>query len=197
MPDIVPAFKKCKMKFILGTKKEMTQMFRDDGVAEPVTLIYAEPMEVSRVRTEEKDGYNALQICRGTVCREFRLRNAKLPHAVGASLSVSQFTQGDKVIISGTSKGKGFQGGMKRHGFHGAPKTHGTKHAHRQPGSISGIGRGGGGGVHKGKRMAGRMGSDRVTARGVRVVNVYPDKNIIALKGGVPGNRGSLVEIKG
>ncbi len=198
IPDIVPVFfKNTYMKYIFGTKKEMTQMFEESGVVQPVTLVCAEPVEVSLIRTKEKDGYDAVQVRKGNVSREFRLRTSDSSFAAGLSLSIGQFKEGDKVIVAGISKGKGFQGGMKRHGFHGAPKTHGTKHAHRQPGSISGIGRGGSGGVHKGKRMAGRMGSDKVTMRGVRVVRVYEDKNIIALKGGLPGNRGSLVEIRG
>lgn len=184
------------MKFIFGTKKEMTQVFQEDGKVEPVTLVSADPVEISLLRIREKDGYDAIQVRRGKVSREFRLHAAGSSYVVGSSLSLSQFKEGDRVIVTGISKGKGFQGGMKRHGFHGAPKTHGTKHAHRQPGSISGIGRGGSGGVHKGKRMAGRMGSDQVTMRGVRVVKVYEDKNVIALKGGLPGNRGSLIEIK-
>ncbi|OGZ54821.1 MAG: 50S ribosomal protein L3 [Candidatus Ryanbacteria bacterium RIFCSPLOWO2_02_FULL_45_11c] len=187
------------MKFILGTKQEMTQMFREDGKAEPVTLVFAEPVEVSLIRTKEKDGYAALQVKRNKVRREARLRDTKYmgaqdAHIVGVSLTVSQFAVGDRVTIASISKSKGFQGGVKRHGFHGASNTHGVKHAHRQPGSI---GAGGVQRVLKGQRMAGRMGGDRVTMRGVRVVNVYPDKHIIALKGGIPGHRGSLVEIRG
>jgi len=187
------------MKFILGTKQEMTQMFREDGKAEPVTLVFAEPVEVSLIRTKEKDGYAALQVKRNKVRREARLRDTKYmgaqdAHIVGVSLTVSQFVVGDRVTIASISKSKGFQGGVKRHGFHGASNTHGVKHAHRQPGSI---GAGGVQRVLKGQRMAGRMGGDRVTMRGVRVVNVYPDKHIIALKGGIPGHRGSLVEIRG
>ena len=174
----------------------MTQMFRADGKAEPVTLVRVEPAEVSLVRTKEKDGYDAVQITCGKTRREFRFTNAGSaePIEIGSALAISQFAIGDRVTITSTSKGKGFQGGMKRHGFHGASNTHGVKHAHRQPGSI---GAGGVQRVLKGQRMAGRMGGDRVTTRGVRVVNVYPDKNLIALKGGIPGNRGSLVEIKG
>lgn len=179
------------MKFILGKKQEMTQMFREDGKAEPVTLVLAEPVEVSLIRTNEKDGYTALQVRRNNVRREVRLKS--VDYAEGATLSVSQFVVGDRVIIASVSKSKGFQGGVKRHGFHGASNTHGVKHAHRQPGSI---GAGGVQRVLKGKRMAGRMGGERVSMRGVRVVNVYPDKHIIALKGGIPGNRGSLVEIR-
>lgn len=174
----------------------MTQMFRTDGKAEPVTLVHVEPAEVSLIRTKEKDGYDAVQIGCGKTHREFRLTSweGANPFEIGSLLAISQFAVGDRVTITSTSKGKGFQGGVKRYGFHGASNTHGVKHAHRQPGSI---GAGGVQRVLKGQRMAGRMGSERVTTRGVRVVNVYPEKNIIALKGGIPGNRGSLVEIKG
>ncbi len=182
------------MKYIFGTKQEMTQMFGETGKVEPVTLVRAEPVEVSLVRTKEKDGYDAVQVRRGKTRREYRLHNAKAAdHELGSSLSLAQFAEGDKVVVSSISKGKGFQGGMKRHGFHGAPKTHGVKHAHRQPGSI---GAGGVQRVLKGQRMAGHMGGDRVTSRGVKVVKVYEETNIIALKGGIPGSRGSLVEIK-
>ncbi len=183
------------MKFILGKKREMTQMFREDGKVEPVTLILAEPVEISLMRTKEKDGYTALQVRRGSVRREVRLKNGAMDaFAIGAPLTVSQFAAGDRVTIASISKSKGFQGGVKRHGFHGAANTHGVKHAHRQPGSI---GAGGVQRVLKGQRMAGRMGGDRVTMRGVRVIHVYPDKNLIALKGGIPGHRGSIIEIKG
>ena len=188
------------MKFILGKKQEMTQMFREDGKAEPVTLVLVEPAEISLLRTKEKDGYDALQVKRNSVRCEVRLRNgaevadAGSTYTVGTSLTISQFSVGDRVTIASISKSKGFQGGVKRHGFHGAASTHGVKHAHRQPGSI---GAGGVQRVLKGQRMAGRMGGDRITMRGVRVVYVYPEKNLIALKGGIPGHRGSLVEIKG
>ncbi|OGZ44148.1 MAG: 50S ribosomal protein L3 [Candidatus Ryanbacteria bacterium RIFCSPHIGHO2_02_FULL_45_17b] len=185
------------MKFIVGKKQEMTQMFREDGKAEPVTLVLAAPVEVSLIRTNEKDGYTALQVRRNNMRREVRLKSLHTKdatgiHELGATLTVSQFAVGDRVTIASVSKSKGFQGGVKRHGFHGASSTHGVKHAHRQPGSI---GAGGVQRVLKGQRMAGRMGGERVSMRGVRVVNIYPDQNIIALKGGIPGHRGSLVEI--
>lgn len=177
----------------------MTQIFREDGKVEPVTLVFAEPVEVSLVRTKEKDGYDAIQVRRKGTRREARLKNTieenvSTTFPVGSQLTISQFTAGDRVTVSSVSKGKGFQGGVKRHGFHGAANTHGVKHAHRQPGSI---GAGGVQRVLKGQRMAGRMGGDQVTTRGVRVVSVYAEQNVIALKGGVPGHRGSLVEIRG
>ncbi len=187
------------MKFILGKKVAMTQMFQEDGKVEPVTFVEADPVEVSFIRTKEKDGYDAVQVKRNSLRREVRWKHAKAgtdlsaAFTLGGSLTVTQFAAGDRVTISGVSKGKGFQGGVKRHGFHGAPNTHGVKHAHRQPGSI---GAGGVQRVLKGQRMAGRMGGERVTMRGVRVIHVYPEKNLIALKGALPGNRGSIIEIK-
>jgi len=173
----------------------MSQVFMDDGRAEPVTFIEAGPVTVQRILTKEKDGYAAVQVKYGRTLREFKPKSME-GYDVGATIDVSAFAEGDKITISGTSKGHGFQGGVKRHGFHGAPKTHGTKHAHRQPGSISGIGRGGGGGVSKGKRMAGRMGQDRITIKNLIVLKVIPEQNLLAIGGGIPGSRGSLVEIK-
>lgn len=134
-----------------GTKRDMSQIFDNDGMVEPVTLVQV-----------EKD------------------------------TDLSLFKEGDTVKVSGTSKGKGFQGVVKRHGFHGAPKTHGTKHAHRQPGSIGSTWPQR---VLKGKRMAGRMGGVRVTQRNIKVVKIFPEESLIALKGAVPGGRGSKVEI--
>lgn len=178
----------------------MTQVFEDDGRVEPATLIYASPVEVSLVRTVEKDGYSAVQVRSGSLLREFRPKNRKDDVSffkIGDTLDITQFVPGDVVSISGTSKSKGFQGGVKRHGFKGASKTHGTKHAHRQPGSISGIGRGGGGGVHKGKRMAGRMGGERVTVAKLKVLRVMPAEHILAVGGAIPGNRKGTLEVSG
>ena len=113
-----------------------------------------------------------------------------------SSSNMSSIKEGDLVRVSGISKGKGFQGVVKRHGFHGASKTHGTKHAHRQPGSISGGGRAGGR-VSKGLRMAGHMGQDRVTIKNLKIVKIIPEKNLLAVKGAVPGPRGTLLEVRG
>lgn len=189
---------KYNMKFVLGKKREMTQLFHTSGVVESVTLVEVSPLTVTSLRTKERHGYEAFQACHGKTCREYRFYEGEPTEArdVGTVLDISQFAEGDVIMITGTSRGKGFQGGVKRHGFHGAPKTHGTKHAHRQPGSISGIGRGGSGGVHKGKRMAGRMGQDRVTFQ-TKVAKVFTDKGLLAIRGGLPGSRGSLVEIRG
>ena len=179
-------------KFIVGKKLAMSQLFGDDGKVTPVTFVSVGEVAVKRLRTKEKDGYEAVQVSFGK--RGLREFKAASTYQVGDKIDVSMFEKGDKVRVSGVTKGHGFQGVVKRHGFHGAPKTHGTKHAHRQPGSISGGGRAGGR-VSKGLRMAGHMGVDRVTFRGITVANVFPDKNVIALKGAVPGHRGSLVEI--
>lgn len=134
-----------------GTKRDMSQIFSDDGTVEPVTFVQ-----------------------------------------VARDADFSLFKEGDKVKVSGISKGKGFQGVVKRHGFHGASQTHGTKHAHRQPGSIGSTWPQR---VLKGKRMAGHMGSVRVTQKNVKVVRVIPEERLIALKGAVPGARGGAVEI--
>lgn len=182
-------------KFILGKKVEMSQIFQEDGRIYPVTLVEAGPILVSLLRTKEKDGYDAVQVTYGRSKKEFRVPEGE-EFKVGDTIDVSTFQEGDSVTISGITKGKGFQGVVKRHGFKGAPKTHGTKHAHRQPGSISGGGRAGGR-VSKGLRMAGRMGGERVTYRNVKIVKVLADKNMLALKGALPGPKGSLVEIQG
>lgn len=116
---------------------------------------------------------------------------------VGATVDLSSFAAGDKVTVSAISKGKGFQGVVKRHGFHGGPRSHGQKHSERAPGSIGGGGGRAGGRVAKGMRMAGRMGSDRVTVRNLKVLQVIPETNELVLAGAVPGKRGTLVEIRG
>jgi large subunit ribosomal protein L3 len=199
------------MKFLLGTKLEMTQIFDATGKVIPVTLVEAGPVVVTQIKTKEKDGYEAVQVGFGKKkklskplkghmkdlgnfrwLREYRI--APDEAKVGDKIGVSLFEEGDEVVVSGTSKGKGFQGVVKRHGFHGMDKTHGTKKKHRSPGSI--------GSrfpqhVRKGKRMAGRMGSDRVTRRNVKIVKIDKENNLIAVKGAVPGARGTLVEIRG
>ena len=195
----------------------MTQVFDATGNVVPVTLVRVMPNIAIQVRTQEKDGYDALQIATGTRkpkriakpqighfkelgnfrhVRELRLEEpATLVR--GASFDVSVFSEGDNVRVSGISKSKGFQGVVKRHGFHGAPATHGVKHAHRQPGSIGGSGGRAGGRVAKGLRMAGRMGGVRISTRNLEIVKVDVENNMLAIKGAVPGRRGTLVEIKG
>ncbi len=211
---------------MLGTKVNMTQIFDDKGVVHPVTALKAGPLTVTQIKTVKSDGYNAVQVGFGTrnakninkpmtghmkparlasqleaggggnfmYLREFRLEGEP-SFKVGDSIDISTFAVGDKVVVSSTSKGKGFQGVVKRHGFHGGPRSHGQKHSEREPGSIGGGGRDGGR-VVKGKRMAGRMGGDRITSKGLTVVSVLPETGEIFIRGAVAGRRGTLVEIR-
>lgn len=203
------------MKFILGEKIGMSQIFDAEGNAIPVTLIRVTPNVVLQVKAKEKDGYEAIQLGFG----EQRAKNIKKPQRGhfkelgdfryvkefrtdeklerGQKIDASVFQEGDTVKVSGISKGKGFQGVVKRHGFHGAPATHGTKHAHREPGSIGGSGGRAGGRVAKGMRMAGRMGGDRITMKNLKISKVDVENNILAVRGAVPGRRGTLLEIRG
>jgi large subunit ribosomal protein L3 len=203
------------MKFILGKKIGMTQVFGDDGNVIPVTVVETSPITVIQERTQERDGYQALQFGFGARKKKNigkpelgawkdlgnfeAVREARGMSGVrrGEKLDLTQFQAGDTVKVSGISKAKGFQGVMKRHGFHGKFATHGTKHAHREPGSIGGGGGRAGGRVVKGMKMAGRMGADRVSVKNLEVVKVDAEHQIIALKGAVPGRRGTLIEIRG
>lgn len=202
------------MKFILGKKENMTQYFSEDGKVFPVTIITAGPTVVTQLKTKETDGYTAVQVGYGEkgaknlskaqkghlkdlgnfrYLKEYRLDSAP-DFKVGDQFTVDgMFKAGDKVWVSGTSKGKGFQGVVKRHGFGGGPRTHGQKHSEREAGSI-----GGGLRTHvpKGMRMAGRMGSDRITQKNLEIVFIDKDTNTMLVKGAVPGVRGSLVEIR-
>ena len=130
--------------------------------------------------------------------REVRQRDGALPAdaALGAVVDISMFAPGDRIQVSAISKGKGFQGVVKRHGFHGGPRSHGQKHSERSPGSIGGSGGRAGGRVAKGMKMAGRMGSDRVTVRGLSILQVHPETNELVIAGAIPGRRGTLVEIR-
>lgn len=202
------------MKFIVAKKVNMSQTFRDNGDVVPVTVVKAEPVVVTQIKTKETDGYNAIQVGfsptkeskvnkpqRGHAkglgnfagFKEFKVTDTSI-YKLGDKIDVSIFAPGDKVTISGISKGKGFQGGVKRHGFHGGSRTHGQKHSEREPGAIGGGARAGGR-VAKGMRMAGRMGSDRVTIKGVKIEGVVPAENSILLGAAVPGHRGSVLEI--
>ncbi len=203
------------MKFILGTKINMTQIFDDKGVVHPVTAIKAGPVFVTQVKTEKTDGYNAIQVGFGERnpkninkalkghmkdktfrhLKEIRVEGEPT-YKVGDSIDLSTFSFGDKVSVSSVSKGKGFQGVVKRHGFKGGPRSHGQKHSEREPGSIGGAGRDGGR-VAKGKRMAGRMGSDRITLKGLTVVSMDTKSGEMFIRGAVPGRRGTLVEVHG
>lgn len=187
----------------------MTQIFKDGDELIPVTLVEAGPCKVLQIKNKETDGYSAVQIglqeivkknqikktAKGKnfkVIREFPSLNKEDPK-VGDMIEVSIFQEGDIVELSGISKGKGFQGGMKRWGFAGAGASHGVKHNQRKIGSI---GSSFPQRVFKGKKMPGRMGSDRVTVKNLKVIRVDNEKNLIALKGAVPGRRGTILEIR-
>jgi large subunit ribosomal protein L3 len=196
----------------LGKKIGMTQIFRDNGMVVPVTLIEAGPCVVTQVKTKETDGYEAVQLGFGEVKRRNKpltghLKNSRLSRylrevqaddpaefTVGQTVSVDIFEAGEKVDVIGKSKGRGFAGVMKRHGFAGGPRTHGQSDRARAPGSI-----GGGttpGKVYKGMKMAGHMGDRRITVKGLEVVGVDTDRNILMVKGGVPGAPNGLLHIR-
>lgn len=197
---------------LLGKKIGMTQVFLEDGRAEPVTAVEAGPCVVTQVKTLANDGYEAVQLGFGEVRRlskpeEGHLRRTgrfrhlrELPVRDLAEVQVGQrvdaglFQPGDLVDVTGTSKGRGFAGVVKRHGFHGGPKTHGQSDRHRAPGAI-GAGTSPGR-VLKGMRMAGHMGNARVTARGLEVVQVDAERNLLLIKGAVPGARNGLLIIR-
>jgi len=194
---------------IIGKKIGMSQRFREDGTVVPVTLIAATPNTVTALRTPEKDGYTAVQIGAGVHKKQNKptaghLKDLPPVEAMqevrditglerGAELTVSQFAAGEFVDVTGISKGKGFQGVVKRHHFAGGPRTHGHKDNARMPGSI---GAGGNQHVIKGTRMGGHMGDDRITVKNLEVVAVDETKHEIAVKGAVPGARGALIMMK-
>jgi large subunit ribosomal protein L3 len=201
---------------LLGRKLGMTRIFADDGTVVPVTLISAGPCPVLQVKTSEKEGYNALQVGFDAV-PERKLTKPALGHQakaakgfyrhlkefpldavdgyeVGQDITVSIFQAGEKVKVTGTSKGKGFQGVMKRYNFKGLKATHGAEKVHRSGGSIgtnTEPSR-----VFKGKKMPGQMGDERVTLPAVEIVDVRPEENIIVVKGQVPGCKNGLVMIR-
>lgn len=197
---------------IIGKKIGMTQVFKDDGTVEAVTAIEAGPCIVTQVKTSARDGYDAVQLGYGPTkrlnsperghlgklglfrhLREFRVRDLGAVE-VGQVINVSLFKAGDLVDVIGTSKGRGFAGVVKRHHFAGGPKTHGQSDRHRAPGSIGATtspGR-----VFKGMRMAGHMGNERVTVKGLKVVQADPDRNLLLVRGAVPGARNGLLTIK-
>lgn len=184
MPGILLA----NMKFILGKKIGMSQIFDKDGQVIPVTLIEAGPCRVAQVKTKEKDGYQAVQIDFEGHLKEFAGKDLKN----GQQIDVSIFQEGEIVKIAGISKGKGFQGVVKRHGFSGFPASHGTKHGLRAPGSI---GSSFPERVWKGRKMAGRTGAERVMVQGLKIVQVDKENSLLAVKGAVPGRKGALLEI--
>jgi large subunit ribosomal protein L3 len=201
---------------LIGRKVGMTRVFTEDGVSIPVTVVEVEANRVSQVKSVETDGYNAIQVTTGTkkanrVSKpeaghfakagveagrglwEFRLENNE-EFAVGAELTVELFNDIKKVDVTGTSKGKGFQGGVKRWNFRTQDMTHGNSLSHRAPGSIGQCqtpGR-----VFKGKKMAGHMGSERVTTQNLEIVRVDAERNLLLIKGAVPGATGGNVIVK-
>jgi len=179
------------MAFILAKKLKMTQIWKENKVI-PVTVVKAEPNKVSLIRTKERDGYEAVQLALGKKKKEFRCHLPPTTYHLHDSIDVSAFAEGDTVRVSGVSKGRGFQGVVKRHGFHGGPKTHGQKNRLRAPGSIGSTAPQH---IPKGRRMAGHMGVERVTVKNLEVAGVDPEKNLLFLKGAVPGARGGLLEI--
>ena len=201
-------------KGLIGKKIGMTQIFNEEGKVIPVTVIEAGPCVVSQVKTEETDGYNSIQLGFGAIkeskvnkperghftkaniaparyLREFRVDSIE-DVKVGDELKADIFMAGDKIDIQGTSKGKGFQGVIKRHGQSRGPMAHGSRY-HRRPGSMGPVAPNR---VFKGKNLAGRMGGDRVTIQNLEVVQVIPEKNVILIKGNVPGAKKSLITIK-
>lgn len=204
------------MKFIVGTKECMTQVFDENGVAYAATVLRVDPVKVTQVKNAEKDGYEAVQIAAGAQkahrvnkantghlggaykhVREFAPRTAQDESVngleKGAALDASVFAVGDTIVVSAISKGKGFQGVVKRHGFKGGRASHGNKDQHRTSGSIGSTGAGR---VFKGTRMAGRMGGDRITVKNLKVLQVNPEENVLLVSGAVPGRRGTLVEVR-
>lgn len=175
--------------FILGKKVKMSQVWQNDKVV-PVTIIKAEPNKVSSVRTKEKHGYEAIQIEDGKKKREFKTKDSELK--LNDSIDVSAFAEGDMVKITGFSKGRGFQGVVKRYNFSGGPKTHGQKNRHRAPGSIGSTAfqR-----VVPGRRMAGHMGTEKVSLKNVKVIQIDKENNLLMVKGPVPGMNRSFVMI--
>ena len=196
---------------VIGRKVGMTTIFAEDGTVVPVSVVAIEPNTVTLLRTPERDGYSAVQVGAGTAkkltkprlgqlkglprvrdVREFRLEDLS-PYSVGQTLDVSLFAAGDSVDITGVSKGKGFAGTIKRHHFRRGPETHGSD-SHREPGSI-----GGGttpGKVFRGTRLPGRMGGDRVTVKQATIVRADTDRNVLLVKGPVPGARNALIVVR-
>lgn len=218
------------MKGILGIKVGMTQVFDDDGVVTPVTIVQAGPCYVTQVKSEASDGYNAIQVGFGETkngrlskgqqghlgllakdkkrsknrkadkgippvrtLKEFRVDDPA-DYQVGQTITVEQFAAGDYVDVTGKTKGRGFAGVVKRWGFAGGEKTHGQSDRWRAPGSIGATS--GTAHVFKGKKMAGRMGNDRLTVQNLQIVRIDAEQNLLAIKGAVPGVKGGLVTVQ-
>jgi large subunit ribosomal protein L3 len=195
------------MAFLLGKKIGLTQLFKNDEVV-PVTILQAGPCYVLQIKDKGKDGYEAVQIgyqkitkakriTKAMKGKEYRFIKEFIPqgveYKVGDEIKVDIFKLDQKINISGITKGHGFTGVVARHGFHGHNSTHGTKDQERMPGSIGSTDAQR---VRKGKRMAGRMGAERATIKNLKIVDIQPDKNLLMIKGAIPGARGGLVEIK-
>jgi large subunit ribosomal protein L3 len=198
---------------LIGKKIGTTQVFHENGVSDCVTALWVGPCTVTQVKTSDKDGYEGVQLGYEPTKRLSKPQTGHLRNAgnlfrylrevgvddisdveVGQTVDVSLFEQGEKIDAMGYSKGRGFAGGVKRHGFHGGPKTHGQSDRHRAPGSI-----GAGttpGRVIKGLRMAGHMGNAKITSRNLEVVSSDPERNILLVKGTIPGARNSLVILR-
>lgn len=201
---------------VIGRKAGMTRVFTEDGASVPVTVIEVTPNRVTQIKTAETDGYSAVQVVfgekkasrvnkaqaghyakagveAGTVTREFRATDLG-ELKVGDTIDVSRFEVGQHIDVTGTSKGKGFQGAIKRHNFHMQDATHGNSLAHRAPGSIGQCqtpGR-----VWKGKKMAGHMGAEQVTVQTLEVIRVDAERNLLLVKGAVPGSKSGTVVVK-
>jgi len=203
-----------EVKGILGRKIGMTQVFDEDGHAVPVTVLEAGPCRVAQTKTPEKDGYTAAQLAFGEAKRpnkptaghfakagitparhlvELRLDTLE-DYGLGAEIKADVFEAGDMVDVIGVTKGKGFAGAMKRHGFKGLSASHGTQKKHRSPGSIGACATPAR--VFKGVRMAGHMGNVRVTTLNLKVIKVDPERNLMLVRGAVPGPRGGLVMVR-
>ena len=205
-----------EIKGILGTKLGMTQVFDEENRVVPVTVVEAGPCVVTQIRTKETDGYNAIQIAYGDIdprkankpaaghfkkagvtprrhVAEIRVDDVS-GYEIGQDITVDIFDGVQFVDVTGQSKGKGFAGGMKRHGFAGQGASHGNQAAHRRVGGIGAAATPGR--IFKGKKMAGRMGNDRVTTQNLKVQKVDADANLLLIKGAIPGNRGGIVTVK-
>jgi len=191
-------FAKREMKFILGKKLGMSQVYGENGNVIPVTVIEVEPNTVIRMRSKDKDGYEAVQIetknKKKKTLKEFKtLKSGDADLKIGDKIEASVFAPGDIVKVSGVTKGKGYAGVMKRHGFSGMPASHGHKHVRRHGGSI---GQRFPQHTLKGMRMSGRMGGGQSTVRGLKIVTVDAENSLIAVKGAIPGNNGGMVIVQ-
>jgi len=202
------------MKFILGTKEKMTQVFDEKGLVQPATVLQAGPVTITQIKDSDKDGYVAVQVGFGEkkekninkaqkghfkdlgnfrYSREFRMKDTE-EYKVGDKVELSIFEEGDLINVSSISKGKGFQGVVKRYNFAGGPRSHGNKHQERKPGSIGATGPQR---VFKGTRMAGRMGTDRVCVKNLKIVQIDKKNNQLLVSGSIAGRKGTLVEVRG